>query len=73
MAELDQELYKYIDNVNKRSLRFSALMQGSAAVYGTGDTQFIGRLGVRARTQYKYWTQTLTYFLTTQVTKTYIL
>lgn len=64
MAELDQELYKYIDNVNKRSLRFSALMQGSAAVYGTGDTQFIGRLGVRARTQYKYWTQTLTYFLT---------
>ena len=38
-------------------------MQGSAALYGTGDTQFVGRMGPRLHTQYKYWMQDLTYFV----------
>ena len=37
-------------------------MQGSAALYGTGDTQFIGRIGPRLHTQYKYWMQDIAYF-----------
>lgn len=28
-------------------------MQGSAALYGTGDTQFIGRVGPSVHLQYK--------------------
>lgn len=38
--------------------------QGSAAIYGTGDTQFIGRLGPMLRTQMKYWTQDVGFFAT---------
>lgn len=36
--------------------------QGSAAVYGTGDTQFIGRLGPMLRTQMKYWNQDIGFY-----------
>ena len=64
MAEVDQSLYKYLDEENRRSLELSMVMQGSAAVYGTGDTQFVGRIGPRIHTQYKYWMQDIGYFLT---------
>lgn len=64
MAQVEQELYKYNDKENFRNFSLSALMQGSAALYGTGDTQFIGRLGLRAHSQYKYWMQDISYFLT---------
>lgn len=64
MAQVEQELYKYNDMENFRAFSLSALMQGSAALYGTGDTQFIGRLGLRAHSQYKYWMQDISYFLT---------
>ena len=64
MAQVEQELYKYNDKENFRTFGLSALMQGSAALYGTGDTQFIGRLGLRAHSQYKYWMQDISYFLT---------
>jgi len=40
-------------------------MQGSAAIYGTGDTQFVGRIGPALHTQYKYWMQDLGYFQST--------
>lgn len=64
MAQIEQDLYKYNDMDNFRAFKLSALMQGSAALYGTGDTQFIGRLGLRAHSQYKYWMQDISYFLT---------
>lgn len=63
MAQVEQELYKYQNPEKKLQLGLSAMMQGSAAVYGTGDTQFIGRVGFRANTQYKYWKQDIRYFL----------
>ena len=62
MAEIDQMLYSY---GNKEALKFmdlSLVMQGSAALYGTGDTQFVGRLGPRVHTQYKYWMQDIGFF-----------
>ncbi len=62
MAEISQNLYKYEDKENRKMLTLSFIMQGSAALYGTGDTQFIGRMGPSLHTQYRYWTQDITYF-----------
>ena len=62
MAEAAQTLYKYEDKENRKLLTLSFVMQGSAALYGTGDTQFIGRVGPRLHTQYKYWMQDIAYF-----------
>lgn len=62
MAQLMQSLYSY-HNRDKR-IHFDAglAMQGSAAMYGTGDTQFVGRVGPYIHTQYKYWMQDIAYF-----------
>lgn len=70
MAELNQRLYSMFGDVDTESLNgwkqvdFNLVGQASAALYGTGDTQFIGRLGPRLTTQYKYWRQELGYYLT---------
>lgn len=63
MAEIDQSLFSYKDKENLRSFDLSLIMQGSAALYGTGDTQFVGRVGPKVRTQYKYWLQDIGYFV----------
>lgn len=63
MSEIDQILYRY-DNKDQRFFMNAGIaMQGAAAVYGTGDTQFVGRIGPRVHTQYKYWMQDIGYFL----------
>lgn len=62
MTELNQTLYTM---GNKEELKYAdvgLVMQGSAALYGTGDTQFVGRIGPRIHTQYKYWMQDIGYF-----------
>ena len=63
MAEVDQSLFKYKNEAERKAFELSMVMQGSAAVYGTGDTQFIGRVGPRIHTQYKYWMQDMGYFI----------
>lgn len=63
MAEVAQSLYKYENKENRTVAELNLIMQGSAAVYGTGDTQFIGRIGPNIHTQYKYWMQDLSYFI----------
>lgn len=63
MAELAQSFYNY-KNIEKRlALNVSLLMQGSAALYGTGDTQFIGRVGPSVHLQYKNWMQDVGYLI----------
>lgn len=62
MAEAAQTLYEYKDIENKKSVSLAFVLQGSAALYGTGDTQFIGRVGPRLHTQYKYWMQDIGYY-----------
>lgn len=62
MAEASQNLFKYEDKENKKFVTLSFVMQGSAALYGTGDTQFIGRVGPMLHTQYKYWMQDIGYY-----------
>lgn len=62
MAELAQTLYSYTDEEKRLYFNLSLAMQGSAAVYGNGDTQFIGRIGPRAHLQYKNWMQDIAYY-----------
>lgn len=62
MSELNQTLYTL---GNKEELKYADIglvMQGSVALYGTGDTQILGRIGPRLHTQYKYWMQDIGYF-----------
>ena len=63
MAEANQTLFRKEDYENLKLFDLSLALQGSAAVYGTGDTQFIGRVGPRVRTQYKYWMQDIFFYL----------
>lgn len=62
MASINQTLYHYEKPENSLYFDFNFLMQGSAAVYGTGDTQFIGRMGPMAHIQYKNWMQDIAYY-----------
>lgn len=63
MNELSQTLYTYANKEKRFYMNAGVALQGAAAVYGTGDTQFIGRIGPRLHTQYKYWMQDIGYFL----------
>lgn len=76
MAELSQTLYskygglydseKDYDAMKKDNLKtfdLNLVMQTANTLYGTGDTQFIGRVGPQLVTQYKYWRQELGYYL----------
>ena len=64
MTELSQNLYNYRNKDKNINLNLSWLFQGSAALYGTGDTQFIARTGPMLHSQYKRWVQDIGYFLT---------
>jgi hypothetical protein len=64
MAQISQNLYSYENPEKDFYFDFSLALQGSAAVYGTGDTQFIARFGPRAHIQYKRWMQELGYYQT---------
>ena len=63
MAQIYQTLYNY-QNIDKRiRLTAGVVLQGSASLYGSGDTQFIARGGPNVRFQYKNWIQDAGYFL----------
>lgn len=62
MAEAGQSLYSYKDKEKLTAFDFGVNTQLSAALYGTGDTQIIGRLGPRLHTQYKRWMQDIGYY-----------
>ena len=64
MAQGSQELFKYRNEEKRTALGVNLVMQGSAAVYGSGDTQMIGRIGPQINTQYKRWVQSITYLAT---------
>lgn len=64
MAGINQNFYSYKDPERRIAFAVGLSMQGSAAVYGTGDTQFIARVGPRVHFQYKNWMQDIGYFLT---------
>ena len=62
MAEVSQSFLNYRNEDKLTSLRLDLVGQMSAALYGTGDTQFIGRLGPRLTFQLKRWVQELGYY-----------
>lgn len=64
MGSISQSLYSYHNTPKRLHLDAGVVLQGSAALYGTGDTQFVGRVGPVLHTQYKYWIQDIGYFLT---------
>lgn len=83
MAEVAQTIYsinseRYLQDAASKnipkddilSVRLDMVFQGSSAVYGTGDTQMIARVGPRLHTQYKYWMQDFGYFLSGYSDKT---
>ena len=70
MAGINQKLYGIEKPEDRFYFDLSFLMQGSAAVYGTGDTQFIGRVGPMAHVQYKNWMQDVAYYQTAYDDKT---
>ncbi len=64
MAEVAQTIYKFSDEYTSPiNARLDIVGQGATALYGTGDTQMIARIGPRIHTQYKSWMQDAGYFL----------
>jgi len=62
MANARQDFFNYKNPEKLTAFNFGVNGQLSAALYGTGDTQVIGRLGPTMHTQYKRWMQDITYF-----------
>lgn len=64
MGQVAQTIYTFNkvaeDPINAK---FEIVSEGSAAVYGTGDTQFVARIGPRIHTQVNNWMQDVGYFL----------
>jgi len=61
MARLSQSLYDYKseDKLFRANVRMN--FEGSSAIYGTGDTQMVGRVGPNLHLQYKRWMQDIGY------------
>lgn len=64
MAQIHQSLYKYENKTHRVRINAGVILQGSAALYGSGDTQFIAMGGPNLRFQFKNWIQDASYFLT---------
>ena len=63
MARLSQPLYDYRNLEKQLYTSFSVNFEGAATLYGTGNTQTIGRIGPNWHIQYKRWMQDLGYML----------
>lgn len=61
MAMGKQDIFSYVNREKLKSFSFGVMSQMSAALYGTGDTQVIGRAGPYINMQYKRWMQTIGY------------
>lgn len=71
MNQVIQNLYSFnSDTASPINARLDLVGQGSAAIYGTGDTQLIARVGPMIHTQYKSWMQDVGYFLSAYDDKT---
>ena len=61
MAEASQNIYSYTNKDELKAFSLNLRGQLASSVYGTGDTQMIGRIGPMASFQYKRWKQDLGY------------
>lgn len=62
MAEAAQTVWQFGQDETPFNGRLEIVGQTSAAVYGTGGTQVIARIGPRLHSQYKFWMQDVGYF-----------
>ena len=62
MMNASQNLYNYRNEDKQTALSLNVDAQLSAALYGTGDTQIIGRVGPRLHTQWRRWMQDIGLF-----------
>ena len=62
MAQVNQNFYSYKNEDKQTVFTLGIVGQLSAALYGTGDTQVIGRIGPNMHIQYKRWMQDIGYF-----------
>ena len=62
MAQVNQNFYSYRNEDRQTAFTFGVVGQLAASLYGTGDTQIIGRIGPILHTQYKRWMQDIGYF-----------
>lgn len=62
MMQADQNFFNYRNEEKQAAFSLDLSSQLSAALYGTGDTQVIGRIGPRAHMQYKRWMQDIGFF-----------
>lgn len=58
-----KDLFKYANEDAKFATRFGLNVQTHAALYGTGDTMGVLRVGPYLKTQYRSWQQHLGYFI----------
>lgn len=63
MARLSQPFYKYENKDKQFYTRFDINFEGASSLYGTGDTQIIGRVGPNWHVQYRKWMQDIGYRL----------
>ena len=61
MAQLRQNLFSYKNEEKQFYTSVSLNFEGAATLYGTGDTQMIGRVGPNWHIQYKRWMQDISY------------
>ncbi|MBR6127201.1 hypothetical protein IKQ21_05900 [bacterium] len=62
MMEASQNFLDYKNEDKLQEFSLALVGQLSSALYGTGDTQFVARIGPRLHTQYKRWAQDVGYF-----------
>lgn len=62
MGQASQNFIHYVNEDKLTAFDFDIVGQLAASVYGTGDTQVIGRIGPRIHTQWKRWMQDVGYY-----------
>ena len=62
MAQAEQNFLHYKNEDKQTAFDFDIVSQLAASLYGTGDTQIIGRIGPRIHTQWRRWMQDVGYF-----------
>ena len=62
MASVNQNFYEKVNREELKAFKLGVVSQLSSGIYGTGDTQVVGRMGPNIHMQYKRWMQDFTYY-----------
>ncbi|MBR6298413.1 MAG: LPS-assembly protein LptD [Candidatus Gastranaerophilales bacterium] len=62
-GELRKKLFEYQNKEQDMSIKLSAMAQGAATVYGSGETQGIIRIGPYVTTKLRFWESSIGYMI----------